>query len=835
MPPSKNADSTGGAARAALLIFALVIGVSTASCEEEGESLRTPLPDRETIAALPPDGGPEFNRLIFESSPYLLQHARNPVDWRPWGPEAFAQAKAENKPVFLSVGYSTCHWCHVMEHESFENEEVAALMNELYICIKVDREERPDLDAIYMSATQLITQRGGWPNSVWLMPDGRPWFAGTYFPPEDGQGRPGFKTVLRKLNELWTLRRSDVEEQAGRLADAISQHGNDTSAAEGETPTLALLDRAVADLRSNFDSRNGGFGGAPKFPPHQSLELLIAAGVEGSLDMLTTTLDAMAHGGVHDHVGGGFHRYSTDARWFLPHFEKMLYDNAQLLPVYAEAWRLTGRGEYAEVARGIAAWALREMADPAGGFYCALDADSEGEEGKFYLWRQSELNGILGEAEGELFGRVYGAIPGGNYREEASGHSPGTNLLYLSARIDELAEREGLEPGALAARLSAAREKLRLVRDARIWPHLDDKVLASWNGLMIGGFARAGAILGEEEWIDAAGRAADFLLTTMTAEGRLLRSYRDGRARLQAYLDDYAFVALGLLDLHAATGDVRRLEQARALTDTLISGYWDGEAGGFYFTAADHEELLLRSKDAYDNAIPAGNGIAAQVLFRLAALTGDESYGERGRVCLQAFSGAMARSPRGTATLLRALALDPGAAASGWEIAEPEGATGPPAAAANRGPVMAQAYLGSASVAPGGGVAVAVRLTTKAGWHLNSHEPLQEYLAPTVLALAGGDGVELTAVDYPPGEPARFDFSDSSLSLYAGETWLRATLSVASGAEPGARRALLRLDYQACDESRCLAPAQLLLGVDLRVDAGARPGSRHAALFARLR
>ena len=783
-------------------VFLIVLNCAllpTGSSAEEPR-LRQPLPAAAVIAALPPDGGPEFNRLVFETSPYLRQHARNPVDWRPWGPEALALAKAEGKPIFLSVGYSTCHWCHVMEHESFEHDEVAAILNADYVCIKVDREERPDIDAIYMTATQLFAGRGGWPNSVWLTSEGKPWFAGTYYPRDDRAGRPGFKTLLTKLREVWDERPDDVEAQAEQIAQAIAQQGL-LPAAAGNLDR-ALVDAAVERIAAEYDAEQGGFGGAPKFPPHQTLALLLAEhrrdGNAEALDMALRTLERMADGGIHDHLGGGFHRYATDERWFLPHFEKMLYDNAQLLPVYAEAAVVAGREEFAEVARGIAGWVLRDMRDPAGGFHSALDADSEGEEGRFYLWTPEQLAEVLGEEEAARFGARYGLEPGGNYHEEATGHRPGTNILYLPEALPADADR---------AALALRRERLRETRDrSRVWPEKDDKVLTAWNGLMIAGLAKAGALLDEPGWIDAAAEAAGFLLEHCRRDGRLLRSYRDGRAALAAYLDDHAFLALGLLELHAATGDASHLDGAGLLMDALLDRYWDADGAGFYFTADDHEALLHRGKDPYDGALPAGNGIAAAVLLRLAAAGAGDRYGEHARELLRAFQPAMERAPRGCASLIAALAehLD-----HTVEEAMPkaEGADAPADAIARKGAVAAELYLSRRAES----MSALVRLRVDEGWHLNAHTPGDPYLVATRLELEGGGSIAAT---YPEGRAEALPYAASETRVYDGELWLRAELDLVD-------EVALTLRFQPCDATRCLPPDSLILsaaapGVDDR-------------------
>ncbi|MBN2492720.1 MAG: thioredoxin domain-containing protein, partial [Planctomycetes bacterium] len=506
-----------------------------------------------------PDRRPETNRLVREQSPYLLQHAHNPVDWYPWEPEAFAAAAARDVPIFLSVGYSTCHWCHVMAHESFENLAIARLLNEHFVPVKVDREERPDIDEMYLGATQVLTGHGGWPNSVWLTPDRRPFFAGTYFPPEDRPDRPGFPTVLRRIAAWWATERRHVEAQADEVTDALRRMAGGSHMAGSGRAGRERVAAALAELRRTFDPRHGGFGTRPKFPPHGALALLLhefeLTGDRELLGMVTRTLDGLRLGGIHDHVGGGFARYATDERWFLPHFEKMLYDNAQLARAYVDAWRLTGTEDYRRAAERTFMWVLREMRHGEGAFYSAWDADSEGEEGKFYLWRRAEVREALGTAEGELFCRVYGVSEAGNYCEEATGRRPGTNIVYLEQPLEATAAREGLAPAALQARMDDALEKLRAVRSRRVRPHLDDKVLASWNGLMIGSLAHGGRVLGEPRYVAAAAAAARFVLAHLRAGGRLRRSWRAGEAKLNAYLDDHVFLAHGLLDLHEATGE----------------------------------------------------------------------------------------------------------------------------------------------------------------------------------------------------------------------------------------------------------------------------------------
>ena len=726
------------------------------------------LPSPAEIAQLPADGGSEFNRLVFERSPYLLQHADNPVDWYPWGPEALERARREDKPIFLSVGYSTCHWCHVMAHESFESDVIAQVMNEHYVCIKVDREERPDIDSIYMKATQLLSGRGGWPNSLWLTPDGRPWFAGTYFPPQDSAGRTGFPSIMTSLSEAWRTRRSEVEEQADRFAAAMKE-----MSAVGEAGQInrVLLDRAFASLKGSFDANLGGFGTAPKFPPHGSFALLFAEyereGNPELLDMATHTLDAMIDGGIHDLVGGGFHRYSTDARWFLPHFEKMLYDNAQLLGALADAYRITHDEGYRRAAMGIVDWLRREMLDPSGGFYSALDADSEGEEGKFYLWTREELLSALGE-DGEWFANLCAATAEGNYFEEASGHKPGTNILYLPSGAPEDLDR-----------FDAAREQLLALRAHRIRPHLDDKVLTSWNALMISSLVKASKVF-ERNLLDLAKANADFLLSELRKDGKLLRSWRGGSAELPAYLDDYAFLAYALLDLYEASGEEVWKEEALSLTRDMLARFED-ENGGFYFTSEGHEDLLLRSMDAYDHALPSGNGVAAQLLLRLSEMTGEEHWRTRAEACIARFSHHMGQSPRGTESLLLAtmklLATREPLTPTGWQ---------------RKGPLRAQL------VVEGGEFTLNVVLDE--GWHVNSREPYQDYLKPCLLSVAGG---EIVSQEWPGAEDFQIETSAELLSVYTGTFTVHGRFS---GETPS-----FSLHFQPCDDSRCLAPENLEL------------------------
>jgi len=613
------------------------------------------LPSAAEIAALPADGGDEFNRLIHSASPYLRQHARNPVDWYPWGEEAFARARALDRPIFLSIGYSTCHWCHVMARESFEDPAVAALLDEGFVAVKVDREERPDVDEIYMKTTQLVTGHGGWPNSLWLTPDLRPWYAGTYFPPADRPGRTGFPNLLRHLVRIWREQRAEVEEQANRLAEAVREAcGGIEEGAAGAAPGRADVERLLHELRRTYDAVHGGFGSAPKFPPHGSLRILAAevadSGDEELRGMLASTLDAMLRGGIHDQIGGGFHRYSTDREWLLPHFEKMLYDNAQLLSVLARADRLGVPGASA-AAEGIVAWAEREMSAPSGGFFAALDADSEGEEGKCYLWTPAQVDEVLGRARGERFRRAYDVTAEGNFRDEATGERPGTSVPRLLRPLAEVARAEGIPLDALEEELAASRVDLLAARRRRVPPHLDDKVITSWCALFAGALAEAGELLGRPEWVARAERAVEFLVERHRRDGVLVRSSRDGALGPPAFLEDHAALALACLDLAAAGGGERWLAEARRLAAALRERFAH-PAGGFYDAAEEHDHLLVRPRDPYDPALPSGNGLAAALFHRLARRFGDAEADAVAEGTLRALAPAMRRAPRGTESLL---------------------------------------------------------------------------------------------------------------------------------------------------------------------------------------
>ncbi len=589
------------------------------------------------------------NRLANETSPYLLQHRDNPVDWYPWGPEALERARTEDRPILLSVGYSACHWCHVMEHESFEDPETARIMNELFVNVKVDREERPDIDSVYMTAVQQMTGHGGWPMTVFLTPEGVPFYGGTYYPPEPRHGMPSFRQVLHAVAGAYRERRDDVERSAEQL-HSLLREGMSVRAPAAEIDTT-VLDRAFHALASRYDARHGGFGGAPKFPQPMILEFLLRhwkrTGSTDALRMVEHTLRSMAAGGMYDQLGGGFHRYSVDARWQVPHFEKMLYDNALLARVYLYAWQATGDAGHRRVVEEVLRYVQREMRAPEGGFYSAQDADSEGEEGKFYVWTPDEVDALLGGEDGPLFRAYYDVTPGGNFE--------GKNILHVDRSVEEVAAEAGVSVERLERALARGREVLYEARARRVWPGRDDKVLTAWNAMMLRTFAEAGRILGNRDYLDAANACADFLLRELRPGGRLLRSWKDGRAKIDAFLEDHALLADALVSLFEATGDAERIEAARALADDTLDRFWDEDEGIFYDTATDAEALVVRPRDAFDNATPSGTSAAVTALLRLAALTGEARYEHVAVRALEGMGEPMARVPQGFGNLLSAL------------------------------------------------------------------------------------------------------------------------------------------------------------------------------------
>ncbi len=583
---------------------------------------------------------PYQNRLKDEKSPYLLQHADNPVDWRPWGEAAFDEARREDKPVFLSIGYSTCHWCHVMAHESFEDPEAAKVLNEVFVCIKVDREERPDLDGIYMTAAQMMSGRGGWPLNVVLTPDKKPFFSATYIPKQTRFGMVGLMELARRIQEIWRHRRQEVLASAGQVTSALHQVNRRSA---GDEIDETVLTASFRELETRFDAARGGFGAAPKFPTPQNVLFLLRywkrAGAEKALDMAEKTLRAMRLGGVYDHLGYGFHRYATDDRWLLPHFEKMLYDQALLIPAYVEAWQATKKDEYKQTVKEVIAYALRDLTDADGGFYSGEDADSEGEEGKFYVWTAAEIRDVLGREDADLFSAVYNVAEEGNFLDESSRQKTGANVLFLSAPLPEQTARFNMPPAEFEERLAAIRQRLLAARGKRVRPHLDDKILTDWNGLMIAALARASRALDVPEYAAAAEKAADFILTRMIdADGRLLHRFRDGEAAISAHADDYAFLIHGLVELYQTGFNTDHLRTALRLNAEFTDHFWDEDQGGFFFTADDGEKLLVRQKEIYDGALPSANSAAMLNLLRLARITADTGLEEKAAMLSRVFS-----------------------------------------------------------------------------------------------------------------------------------------------------------------------------------------------------
>ncbi len=766
------------------------------------------------------------NRLARETSPYLRQHAHNPVDWYPWGEEAFAKAWREEKPVFLSIGYSSCHWCHVMERESFENEEIARLLNESFVSIKVDREERPDVDDVYMTAVQLTTGSGGWPLSAFLLPDGRPFYAGTYFPPEDKFGRPGFRTVLKQLAEAWRTSRRDVVATAGDLAAEIASSQSLTGG-RGRTPlsveTAGLLGSALA---ASFDRMRGGFGGAPKFPPHLALDWLLRRGGEGDAAarlVAVRTLEAMALGGIHDHLGGGFHRYATDARWFVPHFEKMLYDNAQLLGLYAKAFAATERELFRRTAAGIGEYLLREMRGPEGAFFAATDADSEGEEGKFFVWRADEIREVLGEADAGFFCGWYGVRKDGNYRDEASGSPGGANILSLPKE----------PPADVEARLLPMREKLLAARSRRVPPSLDDKRLSGWNALAVSGFAAAGKALGVPRFLEAARAAARFLLeTARDGPGRLLRSWKDGGGKIPAFLEDEAYLANALLDLAEAeegSASAAWLAEAEKAVASLRRRFRRVDGPGFALSGEGHEKLLTRSRDLFDKATPSASGWAARALARLARKSGDAALAREAAEAVAEVSWLMARAPHGTESwflvLEELLAFDGehpeagiGALLAAGGAPEPrEGESGDSlkvkddegvAEVRSREGALAVSFPTSLSAAPGAKLEIPLAFRVTDGWHLQGEDGIR--VEPW-----GGSGFTFEEKTPQPNHTVRAE--GTAIPAFSGSFEESLSLSVSEEAPAGPRPFMVLVTYRACGEGACRPEATLSFTVPFEI------------------
>ncbi len=732
------------------------------------------------------EGSPaRTNRLAGESSPYLLLHKHNPVDWYPWGPEALERARAEDKPIFLSVGYSTCYWCHVMERESFSSPAIAERMNRDFVNIKLDREERPDLDEIYMSATQILSGQGGWPNSVFLTPELKPYYAGTYFPPEDRYGRPGFPTLLRDLAEAWRSRRDDVLEQGEEMMRAMRHYLEERAAPIPEPPPAGSVGRAFDSLAKRFDAAHGGFGGAPKFPSPSNLYFLaeLAESRPEAARLLTATLDAMARGGIYDQLGGGFHRYATDAAWRVPHFEKMLYDNGFLLELYAREHARTGDPQAARVVRQTVNWLGREMTSPEGAFWSAIDAETHGHEGAFYVWSPEDLREVLGEEDAAFLAPLLGY-------EGAPFFEGSHYVLHLPERIEAAAARRRMPADQLLREIDAGRRKLFLARAERQRPATDDKVLADWNGIVIAGLAVAGRLLGEPSWVERAARAAGFLLRTLRSpEGTLLHAWRAGQGKVPALLGDYAFLVRGLLELHEATGEERWLAESVRLTREQIARLRAPD-GGFY-VAGESADLLFRSKEVFDGAAPSANAIAALNLLALAERTGEDGFREEAAESLRAFGQIVVSYPDAVRMLAVALRRWHGGV-GGEEEAPPAGAFGAAlglAAEAER-QVVARLTLGAER--EDGWRPFALALSIAEGWHINANPASAEELAATSVAPRTG---EIRGISYPDPEPMGMVGQEEVLAVYTGSVTF--TGEIRGGDE-------VLLTYQPCDESRCL-------------------------------
>ena len=749
------------------------------------------------------------NALIHETSPYLLQHAHNPVDWRAWGSAAFEVARREDKPIFLSVGYSTCYWCHVMERESFEDPATAAALNARFICIKLDREERPDVDDVYMAATQAMTGSGGWPMSVFLEPHTlKPFYAGTYFPREPAFGRPSFTQLLTAIDDAWKLRRDDVLAQSEQVADAV--RAQLASARSVRAVGEQHVERAVDALMSIYDREHGGFGGAPKFPQPVYLELLIGAAWdrEDTRHAVRHTVNRMAMGGMYDQVGGGFHRYSVDERWIVPHFEKMLYDNGQLVSLYAEVFARTSDPFYADVVKRTLAYVEREMIDERGGFFSAQDAEVDAREGLNYLWTADEFRRVLrdggaSDADISLAMQIFGLEGEPNFRDP---HHPEDGWKYVLVLADtpaSIAARLNMQAAELDAKLSRLRSMLLDARRRRPSPGTDDKILCGWNGLMIAGFADAARVLNEPRYASVAERAAEFILGNMQADdGSLLRTWRDGRAKVPAFLEDYAMLVRGLIALHRATGERRWLDECRNLVLQSEERFANNDTGGYFDTLADQADLFVRTRSTHDGAVPSGNSVMLLNLLDLFELTSDESYLNSATIVLRGMSSPIAENPVGPA--LATLALH--RFATRWPDRLPTEEDGERRALA---PVTVTPGAGSVELHRGRVASLDVFLDIAPGWHVIAHEPGDVRLAGLKLELINGDGLRLSA-EYPAG-----DLLDGSIRAYHGRITIPVRIEQV-GDVPG--RPSIVVTYQPCTQTECLKPVVARLDVAVHAE-----------------
>ncbi len=745
------------------------------------------------------DGRPNFtNRLILEDSPYLIQHAHNPVNWYPWGTEPFELAKTENKPIFLSIGYSTCHWCHVMERESFEDLEIARLMNQYFICIKIDRERRPDIDAFYMTAVQMLTGRGGWPMSSFLTPEGDPFFGGTYFPPQR------FATLLQQVHAAWEGQRPQLLEQAAKISERVQL----ATTARGQAAAVGqeAVQKAVDQITGNLDTEFGGFGSAPKFPHEPGLLLLLSqalrTGNQQALHAADVSLDAMARGGIYDQVGGGFHRYSVDAQWLVPHFEKMLYNQAHLTRAYLAAHQLAGKTYYARIVRQTLDYFLREMTSPAGAFYSATDADSAGAEGEFFVWTPDELRHLLSEDDAALAIDLWSVTQDGNFE--------GKNILHLAKSYEDYARSKSISVDHLLQRIDGIRDLLWKAREEREHPLRDDKIVTAWNGMMITSLAEASEVLGEPRYLEAARRAANFLWDHNRREnGELLRVHLAGNSSGVGLQNDYAYFAEALITLYDLSGEEVWLERARELADSMLQKFWDEGYGGFFMTAAGVDpNLRARPKSPSDNAIPSGNSVGVRALGMLATRTEDASYGDRANQTLSAFAEKIQQYPAGFGYMLMA--------ADGLLHGEP----GPRQYGAS-GHVKATARLVTADRLETRGVAshVEIDLEIRDGWHINANQPLSDNLIPTEVTIdQERAGLVLSNVAYPTAETVRLGFQDEPLAVYQGKVQLSGTVA-RTDPEDDLLMIPIHLRLQACNDRVCLRPEDLVL----EIPAGSMP------------
>jgi uncharacterized protein len=776
----------------------------------------------------------EPNRLAKETSPYLLLHAHNPVDWYAWGPEVFAKAKKENKIIFLSIGYSSCYWCHVMERLVFSNPEIAKYMNKHFVNVKVDREERPDVDDIYMTSLHVYLRlsqspgNGGWPLSMFLTPAGKPIVGGTYFPPEDTEHRLGFSTVMKRLTDLWTNKQADLEKGADVITEIVQKEMRPVGLVL-KRPEINrdLVNSVITSVIQSHDSDFGGVGfrlerpDSPKFPVPTKLSLLqyaIKKKNGEAAKVLYHTLDAMAAGGIRDHVGGGFHRYSTDRKWMIPHFEKMLYDNAQLADVYTEAYRATNKIDYKEVAEELFGFILAEMTDESGGFHSALDAETDEIEGKYYVWSKEEIKKTLGDDFG-LFSRTYGMDT-----ETPFEHG---YIIHLPNTIEKVAINEKIAPAELRKKLTYLRGVVLKLRQKREMPMKDDKVLTSWNGLMIRAFANAGIVFNRQQYLDAAERAATLLLTKVRdKEGRLFRTFRKDRAKLNAYLDDYAFLVEGLLTLHKATRQEKWLNAAQRLTDDQIKYYWDKANGAFYFTPHHHEELLARTMNAYDSVLPSGNSVTVRNLLRLASITGDQKYREHAKSVIELFSPYLVQSPSSMTNMAVAMGefLDNDDYRSVLNrkpaVAPPFSpipTTNPPKPnnpKPNNKPlipkpaerVTAQAFLSTDRLPVGGKSRIAIVLKISPGWHINQNPASPDFLIPTSVKIKSKLGTKLGQLKFPKGKDLRVEGEDEAFLVYEGTITIFGELEAQAAAAGQTEELALDIKYQACNDTGCERP-----------------------------